>query len=755
MKSSCSDNQAELTEVPISAEQMEHLLTLQHEIFRKIATHYNHHDILADVCKSAESALPNAVASIMLYNSTKEHLKVIAAPSIPASAVEALNGIVPGEFSGSCGAAVFKDTPQFVCDTTSDPRWKGNAFQEFSANYNILACWSMPIKSETKSTIGSFALSSMEKRRPSHFHKKLLELCSDIVSIILQRQEEETKLVQLAHYDLLTQLPNRKLFIDRFNQAVAHAQRNNSMIAICFLDLDNFKPINDNYGHDKGDKLLIEVAERIKSTLREEDTASRQGGDEFTLLFRDIESFSECETTIARIHNELQKPYMIEGVSHTISASSGITLYPLDDGDIDTLIRHADHAMYEAKQLGRNQYSLFNPELDEKLMQQQHRLSEIATALDNRELQLYYQPKVNMSTGEVFGVEALIRWLHPERGTIPPLDFLPLIEGTALEIKVGNWVINQSLHQINSWNQQGIQVEVSINISSHHLLSKNFFLELSNALELHPTVNSKYLQLEILESTELGDIHAITTVIKSCQTNLGVSVALDDFGTGYSSLTHLRNLPANIIKIDQNFIRDLLDDPNDYVIVDGVIGLADSFNRNVIAEGVESTAHGLVLLSMGCENAQGYAIAKPMPADLFIQWLNDYIPNQAWLGYGNDNHTEKDNKLILFKLTSEQWLNHFIENTLSSPEQLEVWPIMNHRSCHCSHWIKRARNEQLFDTQVINKLEEAHKDLHSKAHELLVKYQQQKLDMGPHSSELTLLKSAFEKMWLTLGLKLP
>jgi len=409
MSSSCCNNQLEFTEAPVSTEQMQNLLSLQHEILGKVAVRYNYQKTLDDLCKAAESILPNAVASIMLFSGTNEFLEVVAAPSIPSAAAEALTGLVPSEHSGSCGTAVFKSTPQFVCDTRNDPRWENPAFQDFATAYGILACWSMPIKGGAKSTIGSFALSSMEKRQPSQFHLKLLELCADIVSIIIERRDGETQLLRLAHYDVLTQLPNRTHFIYRFDQAVAHAKRTNSMIAICFLDLDRFKPINDNYGHEVGDKLLVAVAERIKATLPKEDTASRQGGDEFTLLLRGIESFSQCEQTIANIHEALKQPYVIDGISHSISASSGITLYPSDDSDIDTLIRHADHAMYKAKQAGRNQYNLFNPELDEKLMQHQHQLSEIDIALSNNEFQLYYQPKVNMTTGSVFDDRRLKR----------------------------------------------------------------------------------------------------------------------------------------------------------------------------------------------------------------------------------------------------------------------------------------------------------------------------------------------------------
>ncbi len=286
----------------------------------------------------------------------------------------------------------------------------------------------------------------------------------------------------------------------------------------------------------------------------------------------------------------------------------------------------------------------------------------------------------------------------------------------------------------------------------HHLLSSNFFVELNAALDKYPSVNSNYLQLEILESSALGDLQAITTILKACQNTIGVSVALDDFGTGYSSLTHLKNLPANIIKIDQNFVRDMLDDPNDYAIINGVIGLAGAFNRQVIAEGVETTSHGLMLLTMGCANAQGYGIAKPMPADDFANWLEHYKPNQAWLSYSAKPRTDKDNKLTLYKLASEQWLKHFKNNTLASPDLIEMWPIMDNRRCHCGQWIKRARQEKLFEPQILEQLELAHEHVHSTAHSLLIKYQDEPFNNIEVDDNLVLLETAVDEMNAILGL---
>jgi len=406
--------------------------------------------------------------------------------------------------------------------------------------------------------------------------------------------------------------------------------------------------------------------------------------------------------------------------------------------------------MYQAKQSERGYYCLFNAEQEQAVTIKQHQLSEIEYALTNNEFQLFYQPKVNMVTGEVFGAEALIRWIHPEKGLIPPLDFLPLVDGTGLEVKIGDWVINQALYQVDHWQQQGIKLEISVNISSNHLLSFSFVEKLDAALATYPAVSSQMLQLEILETSALGDLQTIVDIIKDCKQQLGVSFSLDDFGTGYSSLTHLRNLPIDVVKVDQSFIRDMLDDSDDYVIVDGVIALAGSFGREVIAEGVETINHGLMLLIIGCKNAQGYGISKPIPADNFPNWLHSYVPNQAWLSFSSKRRTDKEKRVKLYRLVGEQWENQFINKLQSSPDVIESWPIMDMHRCPCGYWIYRARQEQLFEEKWLDRLEQAHGEIHCIAHELQVQYQQGDLEQA--RDNLAELKVAFDKMSNVLGL---
>ena len=578
----------------------------------------------------------------------------------------------------------------------------------------------VPLINSAGETLGLIALLD-DKPMPENLLKSgLLESLAVRANIELERKTSKATLEMMAHYDVLTGLPNRTLFADRFTQAVAHSNRSESMLAICFLDLDDFKPINDNYGHNIGDKLLIEVAKRLKETIRVEDTAARQGGDEFTLLLRDIESFSQCEKLLERIRQILSQPYIIDNHHHKLSVSIGATLYPLDDADLDTLLRHADQAMYQVKLAGKDQYLLFNTNYEQQLSNKQTKLQEIKHALANKEFQLFYQPKVNMETGEVFGVEALIRWIHPEQGVIPPLDFLTIIEGTDLEIQIGGWVINEALSQMNSWLQYDIDLEMSINISSHHLQSSTFFNQLNDALDNYPNVNSQLLQLEILESSALGDLEAISSIIMTCQNVLGVNVALDDFGTGYSSLTHMKNLPANTIKIDQTFVRDLLDDPNDYSIINGIIGLTKAFNREVIAEGVETTNHGIMLLIMGCNKAQGYGISHALPANDLMTWLTDYKPNQHWIDYGNTQLSAQEQKIILLQLTTECWFNNVKIILLSVEDSGSRQTFIK---CHLASWLSSFKAENLFKQSWIDQVQQAHDVMFSLASQLLIKHQ--------------------------------
>lgn len=455
--------------------------------------------------------------------------------------------------------------------------------------------------------------------------KNYVAVFTDITEI----KKHQSQLEHMAHYDVLTNLPNRALLADRLHQAIVQSKRSKKSLAVAFLDLDGFKEVNDAHGHSLGDELLVLLSHRLKEALRDCDTLSRFGGDEFVAILADLENIQDFEPVIERMLKAASKPILVNDILLKVSASIGVTLYPIDNVEVDQLIRHADQAMYLSKQKGKNCYHLFDIESEDAIKQRSEGLQDIAKAIQKHEFVLYYQPKVNMKTGDIIGVEALIRWQHPDLGLLSPLDFLPLIESHKLSIEVGEWVINESLTQIAIWQERGLNLTVSVNIGALQLQEENFTDRLAVLLAAHSDVEPSSLQLEVLETSALGDVINASEVMIKC-TKLGVTFAIDDFGTGYSSLTYLRRLPAKLIKIDQTFVCDMLVNPEDRAIVVGVIALATSFNREVIAEGVETIAHGTALLEIGCELAQGYGIARPMPADKIPEWAANWQPDITW-----------------------------------------------------------------------------------------------------------------------------
>jgi diguanylate cyclase (GGDEF)-like protein/PAS domain S-box-containing protein len=460
----------------------------------------------------------------------------------------------------------------------------------------------------------------------------LLQHYVSLITDITLMKEHHEQLERMAHYDVLTNLPNRVLLADRLSQSMVQCQRRNKSLAVAFMDLDGFKAVNDCHGHNVGDELLIEVAHRMKEALREGDTLARIGGDEFIAVIVDLENIEDSVPVLKRLLKAASDPVYLGDAVMQVSASIGVSFYPQDHAGADLLMRHADQAMYIAKQSGKNRYHFFDAAQDNANKTLGQSIGDINSALDKCELVLHYQPKVNMHTGEVIGVEALIRWQHPVRGLVPPSEFLPAIEGHAVSLELGEWVINTALTQISQWRSIGINLAISVNISANQLQEVNFTTRLADLLAAHPEVPPHCLELEILETSALHDISQVSTTMNTCH-KLGVRFALDDFGTGYSSLTYLKRLPAYLIKIDQSFVRDMLEDADDLAIVEGVVSLAKAFRRDVIAEGVETIAHGVALLQLGCELAQGYGIARPMPSGNIPEWVSNWRADDSWQAY--------------------------------------------------------------------------------------------------------------------------
>lgn len=563
-----------------------------------------------------------------------------------------------------------------------------------------------------------------------------------LFSDITQTKQQQETLELMAHYDVLTKLPNRILFADRFVQAVAHSKRTKTWLGVCFLDLDNFKPINDTHGHNVGDQVLMQVAHRLNDNVRDEDTLSRFGGDEFAILFRDIESYSQCERMLDRIHQSLAEPYQVDNLQLKLSASSGVAIYPLDDADLDTLLRHADQAMYQAKLTGRNTYRLFNPQQNQQTIEKHALLGELRQAIKANELTLFYQPEINMRSGKVVGVEALLRWQHPQKGLLPPAEFLPAINGTELEILVGNWVIQNALEQLVILQTAGHEVFISVNIAAPHLQTAGFTQNLQKMLDEYPQIPPERLQLEILETSVLSDVRAISQILHICRVQIGVQVALDDFGTGYSSLTHLRHLAANTVKIDQSFVRDMLDDPNDLNIIDGVIGLARAFNRQVVAEGVESIDHGKMLLLLNCDLAQGFAIAKPMPAEELTYWLTHYQPQKDWMALAAEDLTPAQRALRLWSFIIERWQSQ-LQDCADSKNLAVSMPVLDSQICHCGSYLTNLRQQQVLAEDVLDRLAALHQQMHDAGLELKLALEQSPLSVP---GKLIVMSEAAQKL---------
>ncbi|MCF8159231.1 MAG: EAL domain-containing protein [Polaromonas sp.] len=456
--------------------------------------------------------------------------------------------------------------------------------------------------------------------------QRFIMICRDVT----ERKAHERQLERIAHFDVLTHLPNRALLADRMQQAMLQAQRRKKQLAVAYLDLDGFKAINDHHGHETGDQVLIALAKRMKEALRESDTLARIGGDEFVAVLTDLDDSSASVPLLNRLLAAAALPVQVDDLSLQISASLGVTFYPqAHDIEADQLLRQADQAMYQAKVAGKNRYCVFDAAQDSSIRDHHESLERMRLAMEHSEFVLHYQPKVNMRSGKVIGAEALIRWQHPEKGLLLPAAFLPVIEDHPLAVDLGEWVLDSALHQMEVWQAAGLDLPVSVNIGASQLQQGDFVERLQAILAKHPQVQPGRIELEVLETSALNDIVQVAQVIDDCA-GIGVKFALDDFGTGYSSLTYLKRLRVALLKIDQSFVRDMLDDPDDLAILQGIIGLAAAFQREVIAEGVETVAHGTALLRLGCELAQGYGIARPMPPDQLPAWSVNWRPDAAW-----------------------------------------------------------------------------------------------------------------------------
>ncbi len=436
----------------------------------------------------------------------------------------------------------------------------------------------------------------------------------EIFSDISERKEREERVRHLAHHDALTGLPNRALLTDRLTQAIALAQRNDTRVAVMFLDLDRFKNVNDSLGHSVGDKLLHEVAVRLKAAMRASDTVSRLGGDEFVILMPDAQDQAAISTAARKVLEAVSLPYAIDGHELISTPSLGISVFPADGQDVETLLRNADAAMYHAKESGRNNFQFFTQDMNARAVERLSLERSLRRALERDELRLHYQPQYELASGRIVGMEALIRWEHPEEGLISPGRFMPFAEETGLILPIGAWVLERACLQNREWQRAGLPtVRMSVNISALQFRQHGFADTVRHALEVSG-LDARHLELEVTESVIMHDAERVTATLADLK-RMGLELAIDDFGTGYSSLSYLKRFPIDRLKIDQSFVRDIPSDAEDAAIISAIIGLTRSLGLRTIAEGVETAEQLEFLREQGCDEVQGYLLSRPVPPE--------------------------------------------------------------------------------------------------------------------------------------------
>ena len=467
--------------------------------------------------------------------------------------------------------------------------------------------------------------------RPQRIEEKCVGRVWSFHDITIQKRAEE-QIAQMAYFDVLTNLPNRYLFKDRLNQAILYAEKYKKLLAIIYLDLDEFKRVNDTFGHNFGDKILQAVSDRLEKSIRKIDTLSRiegdglettvarLGGDEFTILLRELKENKDASRVAQRIIDLFSQPFHIENRLIFITTSIGMALYPNDGQDVDTLLKNADTAMYHAKEKGRNHFQFFSEHMNIEVLERFSMENSLRNAADKKDFQLYYQPQFDSSTGRIIGVEALIRWMHPEKGMLLPDTFIPISEDSGLIMPIGSWVLRTACEQNKAWQIEGFPpIYVTVNISSIQFRQKNFLESVAQTL-LDTGLEPQYLELELTESILMEPTETTFNTLNELKAT-GVRIAIDDFGKGYSSLGYLKRLPIDTLKIDRSFVHDIISNPDDRAIVRAIISLARSLNLKVIAEGVETHEQLSYLQEQGTDGIQGFLLSEPITPNSFTQLL--------------------------------------------------------------------------------------------------------------------------------------
>lgn len=584
-----------------------------------IATNAPLDAVFGQLARLVESQHSGLCCAISLLEKDGMTLRHAAAPSLGRAFIEAIDAFRVGPDAGSCGAAASRRQVVVAADISSDPLWKEH--RAAAAAHGLRSCWSTPIISTNGAVLGAFAAYSIVVREPTLAETQAIESASRVAGIAIDRRRSEDRIHYLANHDALTGLPNRSLLKDRLAQATLYAKRYDRCATVAFLDLDNFKLVNDSLGHDAGDELLRVVAARISGCLRATDTVVRLGGDEFVVVLFDQPNRPDAAAgALQKICAAIAEPIAIGGRPFKVTASVGVASYPRDGEDADALLANADAAMYRTKENGRDGVSFYTPEINVKVRRKFAMQEELRTALARSEFVVHYQPQVDLRTNRVFAVEALVRWNHPTRGMVAPADFIPLAEETGLIGQIGEWVLLAACRENKAWQDAGLPaVTVCVNVSARQFREKNWTSRVIWALE-QSGMDAKHLELELTESMILHDLKQTAAAMVELRT-LGVQFAIDDFGTGYSSLTALKSLPVSRLKIDKSFVDDLQRNDEDRAIAKTVIALGQNLNLRVIAEGVENAEQLAFLRDNQCDEMQGYHFSRPIVAEAIAAML--------------------------------------------------------------------------------------------------------------------------------------
>jgi len=599
------------------------LRSLQQLIMTALADEIPITDIADQLCRRVETIAPDVVSSL-LHIDDRGLIRPLGGPSLPEAYSRALDGIAIGPDVGSCGSSAFLGKPVLAQDLANDPRWQPYKFMPLEVG--LRACWSTPIKAKDGRVIGTFAFYFRECRPPSRWHQRIVDACVHLGALAIERKEARAQIAHLAYYDTLTGLPNRARLRDLMSEAIANCPAGQH-IALAFLDVDNFKDVNDTLGHSAGDELLVQFAQRLRAQIQPGDMLGRLGGDEFVIVLPNRDAVA-ASLVASRIIESLAVPLQIEAKQVPMSTSLGISLYPDNATDIDTLIQQADAAMYHAKRAGRSTYRFFGAEMNRLAEQRLEHSAALRNAIANGALRLHYQPQIQTSDGAIHGVEALARWHDPVLGEVSPSKFIPLAEECGLIEQIGLWSLREACRQMAEWRGAGLDIPcVSVNLSPLNFQNVSLATSVAEILADHG-LPPDALMLEITEGVILNERSVAIETMNAIR-ELGVGLSLDDFGTGYSSLSRLAQLPIRELKIDRGFMRDVEQHAGARAIVTTVVRVGQSLHLTVVAEGVETVGQFNLLAELGCDVVQGFLYAPALSPSAFGRWLLEHSAKRA------------------------------------------------------------------------------------------------------------------------------